>query len=193
MHHAAACLTRRRLLSLTALLPAALTVAGCASLLGPRTVVITREELLRKLGQRFPSTKRLLNLLDVQAGLPELTLQPQANRVLAAVPLQARDLLMGQSYTGKVALSFGLRYEPQDLSVRLSQVRVEEINVNGLPAAARQHLTRLGAWLAEERLQDQIIHQFKPEDLRTADRMGYEVGGLRVTDTGLAIDLQPRR
>lgn len=192
MPHAAARLTRRHLLCLT-VLPAALAATGCASLLGPRTVVITREELLRKLGQRFPSTKRLLNLLDVQAGLPELTLQPQANRVLAAVPLQARDLLMGQSYTGKVALSFGLRYEPQDLSVRLSQVRVEEIHVNGLPAAARQHLTRLGAWLAEERLQDQVIHQFKPEDLRTADRMGYEVGGLRVTDTGLAIDLQPRR
>ncbi len=184
---------RRHLLRLATVLPAALALGACARLFGPRTVVITREELLSKLGKRFPTTRRLLNLLDVQAGLPELTLQPQDNRVLAAVPLQARDLLMGQAYTGKVAMSFGLRYEPQDLSVRLSQVRVEDIQLSGLPAAARHQLTRLGAWLAEDRLQDQVIHQFKPEDLRTADRMGYEVSGLRVTDTGLAIDLQPRR
>ena len=70
-----------------------LTVAGCASLLGPRTVEISQGELLEKLSGQFPLTQRVLHVLDVQALSPRLSLQPQANRVTATVPLVARDLL----------------------------------------------------------------------------------------------------
>ena len=169
-----------------------LALAGCASLMGPRTVEISQGELLEKLSGQFPLTQRVLNVLDVQALSPRLSLQPQANRVTATVPLVARDLLRSREHTGEVALSFGLRYEPTDLTIRLREPRLESARVAGLPEPLQRGLTRLAGWLAEDRLNGQVIHRLKPEDLRSADRMGYVVHDLRVTASGLAVDLRPR-
>jgi len=173
-------------------LASALALAACASLIGPRTIEIPKEELLSKLGQRFPVTQRVMNLLDISVSAPSLDLLPDTNRVAASIPLVAHEMLGGRDHPGRIKLSFGLRYEPQDLSVRLTGVKIEQVDIEGLPALFQQGLTRLGAAVAEERLQDQAVHHFKPDDLRSADRMGYEVGEIRVTATGLAIKLTPR-
>lgn len=185
---------RRALCTLASLgLIGALALSGCANLLGPRTVEVPKEALIAKLGQRFPVTQRVMNMLDVSASAPSLALMPEANRVGLTIPVSAKDLLMGRDHQGRVTLSFGLRYEPKDLSIRLTGVKVEQVAIEGLPELYQKGLTRLGAAMAESRLQDQVVHHFKPEDLRSADRMGYEVGEIRVTATGLAIGLQPRR
>jgi hypothetical protein len=173
-------------------LASALALAACASLIGPRTIEVPKEELLSKLGQRFPVTQRVMNLLDISVSAPSLDLLPDTNRVAASIPLVAHEMLGGRDHPGRIKLSFGLRYEPQDLSVRLTGVKIEQVDIEGLPALFQQGLTRLGAAVAEERLQDQAVHHFKPDDLRSADRMGYEVGEIRVTATGLAIKLTPR-
>lgn len=178
------------------MLLAPLAVSGlltaCATLLGPRTIEISRDELLTKLGKQFPTTKRVMKLLDVTASLPSLDLQEDKNRVTASVNLAARELLMGQEYKGKVALSFGLRFEPKDLTLRLTEPRVEQVAVEGLPPAYQKALTNLGAKLVEETLNDYTVHQLKPEDLRAADRLGYQVQDITVTRTGLAVHLVPR-
>lgn len=170
-----------------------LALAACASLLGSRTVEVSREELQAKLSKPFPTTQRVMNVLDISAQAPTLSLQPERNRVATRMALSAQDTLMGQSFQGSVALSFGLRYEPKDLSIRLTQVKLDEVQIDGLPAMYQRTLTRLAASIAESRLQDFVVHQFKPEDLSRADRLGYEVGEILVTATGLAIDLQPRK
>lgn len=182
---------RRRAL-LASLGSAAILLSACAGLLGPRTVEISRDELLAKLGKQFPTTKRIMRLLDVTASLPTLEMQGDKNRVLAGVSLSARELIMLQEYKGRVALSFGLRFEPKDLTIRLTQPRIEQVEIDGLPPAYQKALTGMGAQFAEESLQDYPVHQFKPEDLRTADRMGYEVKDILVTATGLAVHLSPR-
>lgn len=187
-------LTRRHvaaaLLGGALLTPLAFT--GCASLMGPRTIEIPREELVSKLGERFPATTRLMGVLDVQALRADLTLLPERDQVAMTVPLRTRERLSGQTYNGVLRLNFGLRYEPQDATIRLAAVQVEDVKLEGLPAAAQRSLGRVGAWVAEETLQDYPIHRFKPEDLRKADRLGYEVERVRVTATGLAIQLRPR-
>ena len=184
-------LTRRHGLGLGALAATSLLVA-CASLMGPRTIEISREQLLSKLGQRFPTTKRVMNLLDVEASAPQLDLLADRNRVVAAVDLTARELIFNQGYTGHVAVSFGLRYEPKDLSIRLKDPKVEKIQVEGLPPVFQRQLSTAGAQFIEDSLQDYAVHQFKAEDLRNADRMGYQVGEIVVTATGLAVHLAPK-
>lgn len=167
-------------------------MAGCANLLGPRTIEISRDELLRKLAPQFPLTQRLMGVLDVDALPPTLDLHADQNRVTATVPLVARELLRGRTHQGELALSFGLRFEPQDLSIRLRDPRLESARIDGVPPAWQQGLTSLAAWLAEDRLNDLVVHRLKPEDLQRTERMGYAVHDLRVTTTGLAVDLRPR-
>ena len=182
-------LRRRALLAITV---AAGLAAGCASLLGPRTVEISREELTDKLGKQFPATKRVMRLLDVTAALPRLDMIADSNRVGVTFDLTAKELLFNQEYKGTVGLSFGLRYEPSDLSIRLKDVKIEQVHVEGLPPAYQRALTNLGGQVAEDQLQDFPVHHFKPEDLRSADRMGYQVGDISVTKTGLAVKLTPK-
>lgn len=167
-------------------------VAACSALLGPRTVEISREELQARLGKQFPTTKQVMRLLEISAGQPSLDLQGDKNRVAMAVELTARELIMRQEYKGQVALSFGLRFEPKDLTIRLTQPKIEQVTVDDLPPVYQRALSTLGAKLVEDGLNDYPVHQFKPEDLRTADRMGYEVKDIQITTTGLAIHLVPR-
>lgn len=185
---------RRGLLAVAASLAAmgALTLPGCASLMGERTVKISKEALQAKLATQFPVTRRVLRLLDVSVASPNLQLLPEQGRVLSTFDLQAREVLVGQDFKGKVAMSFALRYEASDQTVRLQQVKVEQVHIDGLAADLQRVLTTLGAQMAESALQDQAVHRFKPEDLRQADRMGYVVGEIRVTAQGLAVQLKPR-
>lgn len=189
---AAIMLKRRQWLGLSACLTTSILLVSCASLLGPRTINISREEMLSKLGQKFPATKRVLGLLDVEAAAPELTLIPERNRVVAKVTMTARELMFNEGYKGHVTLSFGLRYEPKDLSIRLKDPKVEQVVVDGLPAIYQRALSNMGARFVEDSLQDLTVHQFKPEDLRNADRMGYQVGEITVSATGLAVHLTPK-
>ncbi len=164
-------------------------LAGCARLLGPRTVEIGQDELQHKLAAAFPLRKPLLSVFDVTAEAPALRLLPEVDRVATMVPFTARDRWLGSTFKGRVGLSFGLRFEPSDLTLRLRDARVDEIDIGGLPTGAT---TRLGAWLAQDKLRDFAIHQFKPDDLRTADRLGYRVDTIKVIPSGLQVRLVPR-
>lgn len=169
------------------------SLAGCAGILGPRTVVITKEELTTKIAKPFPVSNRIMDLLDVKAQAPRLQFHPKDNRVGTEFDLSATDNLFKKTYQGTIGVSFGLRFEPKDLTLRLTAVKVDQIALAGLPATLQRYLTRLGAWIAEDKLQDYPVHQFKPEDLRTADRLGYEVGDIKVTDKGLEVHLNPKK
>lgn len=169
-----------------------LCTAGCASLLGPRNVDISREELLSKLATQFPMRKQLAEVFEIEANTPRLTLYPDANRVAAEFDVAAKDRLFGRSYQGAVGVSFGLRYEGKDQTIRLHGVKVERVHLDGLPNGAQRQLSKLGAWLAEDGLQNFVIHRVKPEDLRSADRLGYQVNDLRITAEGLRISLTPK-
>ncbi|RZI81540.1 MAG: DUF1439 domain-containing protein [Rubrivivax sp.] len=171
---------------------AALGLAGCAHLMGPRTVDISRDELLAKLSKQFPLRKQLAEIFEIEAQAPRLQLNADTNRVAAEFDLSATDRLFGRQYQGVVGVSFGMRYQAQDRTIRLNGVTIDRITIDGLSAATQQQLSKLGAWLAQDKLQNYPIHQFKPEDLRSADRWGYQVDELRVTAAGLSVKLVPK-
>jgi hypothetical protein len=171
------------------------TLAACASLntmLAPSTVEITREELLKKLGQQFPMRNQILDVFDVTANAPRLTMQPDANRVLADIDLAATDRWFKRQYQGSLWLSFGLRYEPRDQTIRLANVTIDKVSVQGLPESYQRQMTKLGSWLTEDRLQDYVVHRFTPEELRRADEHGLTVADIKITQRGLAIKLAPK-
>jgi hypothetical protein len=126
---------RRALLTITTAL--AMTLAGCASLMGPRTVDISREQLLSKLSKQFPMRKTLAEIFEVEAQSPRLQLKPEANRVAAEFDIKATDRLFGRSYQGTVGVSFGMRYEAQDRTIRLNQVTIDKLAIAGLSEATQ--------------------------------------------------------
>lgn len=172
-----------------------LALGGCTTvttLLAPRTVEISKAELLNKLGQQFPMRNTVLDLFDVTCDTPRLTLQADANRVLADVDLAAKDKLFARHYEGSLWLSFGLRYEPRDQTIRLQNVTIDKVNIKGLPTAYERHLTKMGSWLSEDRLQNYVVHRFTPDELQIADKHGLTVSDIKITAKGLSIVLSPK-
>ena len=99
--------------------------------------------------------------------------------------------LLADGFKGRLALSYGLRYEPADQTVRLADVRLDRFQLEGVPDALKTRTGRLGGLLAEELLSGFAVYRFKPEDLNIAQSLGYKPGGLYVTPRGVALTLEP--
>lgn len=162
-------------------------LAGCASV--PRTVEISQEQLQAALARRFPVNDRFLQLLDVQADAPRLQMLPESNRLRVDIALSASDRIIRRAMRGGLALSFAPRYEPADASIRMGDVRVERLELAGLPDGLQSQVQRLGPLLAERVLEGAALHTFKPEDVAKAQ--GWTPSDLRVTPAGLRMTLQP--
>lgn len=169
-----------------------LALAGCALLPGPRSVHLPEAKLAAMIAGQFPFSARYLELFDVTLDTPRVRLMPQDNRIGTELDYRIGASLFGRRQAGgTLGLSYGLRYEPADQTVRLTQVRVERFDVPGVPQAQAARASRLGGLLAESLLQDFVIHRLKPEDLRGLQGWGYQPGALQVVPGGLRLQLDP--
>lgn len=180
----------RRLFPVVIALALALALSACAGLVGPRSYTLSEAEIARRIAQRFPYDQRVFELLDVRVDAPRVRLLPQRNRVATELDIQASERLFGRSLRGALALDYALRYDERDQSVKLDDVRVERLDIEGL---AQPLAARLAPLLAEQLLKDLTLHRFKPEDLQTAGRLGLRPGKVTVTERGVEVTLEPDR
>lgn len=168
-------------------------LAGCAGMIRPRTVSLSEAYLMEVLRGRFPFRNRYLQTLDVAVGLPRLRFLPESNRIATEMRLDASERLLNRAWQGMIGISHGLRYEPQDRSVRLTELRVDRLDVSGAPSLLESRLAQIAMPLAEQMLRDYPVYRFKPEDLRGLQGLRYLPAGIRVASSGLVINLEPDR
>jgi hypothetical protein len=114
-----------------------------------------------------------------------------ANRLATEFEVLVSDRVFHGQHRGMIALNYGLRFEPSDNSVRLTNVRVDRFEIDGAPALLRQQLDRLGVQLAEQTLNERPVYTLRPKDVEAVQGRGYRPGDIRVTSTGLVIALLP--
>lgn len=159
---------------------------------GPRVVTVSQAQLAERIHAQFPLRRRYLELFDLTLSSPRLRLIPAENRLGTRVDYALGDF-WGDSrrYEGTITLSYGLRLQPADLSVRMTDVRLEAFDAPLLSGPMARQVQRLGGLVAEHLLNDFTLHRFKPEDLRSVTQRGYRLGELRVVDEGLQVELLP--
>lgn len=183
--------TTRRTWAASALLLIALS--GCGVMQpGPRQIDISEAQLLSRIASQFPVKQRQLALFDVTLEQPRLRLLPEENRVATEMTYAVGVALTGVApVKGQLELSYGLRYEPSDSTVRLHQVRVERLGVDGLSASQAAQVKKIGGLMAEDLLKEAVVHRVKPEDLQSLSGRGYKPGMLKVVPGGLRLQLDP--
>jgi hypothetical protein len=162
-------------------------LAGCAS--GPGSYEVSRRQLETALERRFPYEARRAGLFIVNVGVPRLQLLPEANRVRLDFPLEASERIARSTTRGELGVSFAIRYEPADASLRAVNVRVENLALQGFASEWRAPLEAAGGLIAENLLEGTVLHSFRPEELARAN--GRTPGAIRVTPTGVRIELLP--
>lgn len=183
----------RRLVWTTGGLLLAATLAGCAALGGgPRTVEISEARLVELISRPFPRSQRYLDLFDVTLSAPRVRLIPAQNRIGTELAYALGASVLGErQMTGTLGLSYGLRFEPSDATVRLANVKVERFDLSGLPRAYAVRAHQLGALLAEHLLQDLVVHRLDAVDMRRMEGRGLKPGALSVVPGGLRLQLDP--
>jgi hypothetical protein len=162
----------------------------------PKTLMISESKLAQLIAGQFPFNSKMLEVLDVNVNSPKISLDAANNRIntslgLGVVGSGVIGLLTKREYKGNLDLSYGLRFEPSDGTVRMTDVKLNKLNVDGAPELMERPISRLGVALAQKLLSDQVLYKVSAEDLAAAKGWGYKPGALKVAQGGLALTLDP--
>jgi len=169
-------------------------LAGCVGLGVPRSITLSKSELQSQLARRFPMQRSLLDAIDLQLSDPVVRLDAVANRLATELTLSGSERRSGRSLQGRLALDYGLRYEPADGSIRLVQPRVQSLQLGDVPGLSpwrAEMAQRLGIALAERLLDDLVLYRVGAERLVALRGAGYQPGALLVRPDGLEITIEP--
>ena len=162
-------------------------VASCATV--PRSFDFPRERIEAALARRCPWRAPASELLTVQVGMPQVELLPDANRIRLDSAFEVTERITRGSMHGNLALSFGLRYEPADTSLRLVGVEVESVDVRGVADDWRRPVEAIAAYVGEHLLEGFVLYRFTPDQVARAN--GWRPGEIRVTRSGISVEMLP--
>ena len=172
------------LLALCALL------SGCASLVGPREVVVPLSRLQNELNQRFPQNNRYLEVFDITLNQPKLVLLPVQNRVQFEFDVAIAPPLTSKRIAASLALSGSLRVDNQRHALMLVDSRVERMQVDGVDAVVGRQFGKLGNFVVDRIFKENPVMRFKEDDLRRAG-VQFEPKSITVRSDALVIALDP--
>lgn len=178
----------RRWAGMTALL----WLAACASL-DPRHVTLSAAEVQTLVERQFPRQQRVMELLDVNLTNPRVLLVPERNRLATTMDLLASERLSGRALRGSFSIDHSLRFEPGDATVRLANVKVEDVKLELAGTPLTGQAARLGAMLAERMLDDFVIYRVSEERRQTMARAGVNNADVAVTSRGVELRFTDKR
>jgi hypothetical protein len=167
-------------------------LSGCAGLLGSHDVDISESQLTLLLARQFPMERKVLEVVDLSITNPQLTLIPQANRVGTELDVAAIDRLFGNTANAHIKLDYGLRFQPSDHTIRMTQVRVRELTLASGSSNLHGAAQRIGGLVAEGALENLVIYRMKPTQADEMDRLNLVASPITVTPQGLHMTVSPR-
>jgi hypothetical protein len=161
-------------------------LAACASI-DSRNVTLSPSEVQTLVARQFPRQQRLMELLDVSLANPVVKLLPERNRLATTMDLLASERLSGRALRGSFAIDHGLRFEPSDATVRLANVRVENMSLELAGTPLTGQAARLGGLLAERVLDGFVIYRVSDERRQSMARAGVNNADVAVTERGIEL------
>lgn len=185
---------RRFLITTAATAPVARTLAlGGAALWGAGraqaqpSYTVPLEQLQEVVSTKFPRSVPVQGLIDLTLQAPRLRLLPEANRLGAAMAVDAAGPALRRSHSGSFDVEFALRYEASDRTLRAHQIRLGRLEFPSLKPAVTELLNAYGPVLAEQSLREVVLHQLRPQDTAVFDGLGLQPGPITVTAKGLSV------
>ena len=165
-------------------------VAACASLIGPREVVLPQERLQASLDRKFPMHQRALGVFEVELSHPRLAVMPENDRVALTVDLGVTPLLARQSWHGSMLVSGHMRVDSVNNAIYIADAHVDRFIVDNMDEGKQAQLASVANLLSDKLIRDVPLHTFRPEELRYAG-VQFVLTGIDTRPGGLVAKLQP--
>ena len=165
-------------------------LASCSTLIGPRDVNVSLAKMQQGLERRFPIDKRVLSVLDVKLTHPQLSLQPERERVALSIDASVAPPFIRQNWRGNLAMSGRLVLDPQRNAVYLSEASVDKVSIDGMDESQQRQFAKVASLVADQLMHETPIYTFKPDELRYAG-VQFVPTHLRTTGNGLTVTFEP--
>lgn len=185
--------SKRSFLKSAAIAAAACSIlASCSTLIGPRDVTVSLAKMQQGLERRFPIDKRVLSVLEVKVTNPQLSLQPERERVALSVDAAVTPPFIRQHWRGNLAISGRLQLDPQRNAVYLFDASVDRVNIEGMDESQQRQFAKVASLVGDQLMHETPIYTFKPEELRYAG-VQFVPTQLRTTADGLVVRFEPAK
>jgi len=168
----------------------AAAACGCASV-DQRRVTLSEAEVQSLVERQFPRRQRLMELLDVSLANPVVRLVPERNRLATTMDLLASERVSGRALRGSFSIDHSLRFEPSDATVRLADVKVDDMKLELAGTSLTSQAGRLGSMLAERALDGFVIYSVSDEKRQAMARAGVTHADVAVTPRGIELRFMP--
>lgn len=169
-----------------------LTLSGCATMMGDRTVNVTGDQIAQKLNEKLALPISLLKVLDVNLSNSVVTFDKATGRMITTMDTKLSSELSDQYLTGQLGISGKLRFDPATSAVVLDEPKIENINFDGANGKFNDLFNALAKTVGGEMLNGLTLYTVKPEDLKFGGT-SYSPKDMVVTDNGLQLTLSPTR
>jgi len=155
----------------------------------PPGLQVSQAMLAQSVAQRFPVRYPVPGLLNLDVQVPRLRLLPEQNRLAADMAIHAAGPALNRIHNGSFEVDFLLRYEASDRTVRAHRLRFDRLRFPTLAPAVVEMLNTYAPMLAQQVLNEVVLHQLSPQELAMADALNMQPDSITVTDQGLLIGL----
>jgi len=169
-----------------------LSLSGCATMMGDRTVNVTGDQIAQKLNEKLALPISLLKVFDVSLSNSVVTFDKTTGRMTTTMDSQLSSQLFDKSLAGKLGISGKLRFDATTSAVVLDEPKVENFNINGAGGKYNDLLNAMAKTVGGEMLNGLTLYQVKPEDLKFGGTT-YNPKDMVVTDNGLQLTLTPTK
>ena len=171
---------------------ACMALGGCASLVGPREIAISRDKLQAGVERAFPIDDRPIALFDMALSRPRLSLQAGSDRVALSMDALVAPRGIHHSWHGSFTLSGRLVVDAARGAVFMTEPRVEQFAIEGMNEKHQRNFGKIANLLMHKVVGEVQVYTFRPEDLRYGG-VQFVPTGIRATEQALLVRVEPVR
>ena len=159
---------------------------------GARSISIGQSALQTAVAAKFPLARSWQGMVVIQLQKPTVQLLADSNSLRAVIDIWVTEKLMGTEYPGQMTLDFGLAYHDADTSIRMTNVRVQQLNMQGVPPQYQPMFQTYAPRLAEQVLAGLVVYELPASQRMLMQGLGYTVYAIEVQTDKLRIVLAPQ-
>jgi hypothetical protein len=169
-----------------------LSLSGCATMLGDRTVNVTGDQIAQKLNDKLALPIQLMKIFNINLSNSVVSFDKATGRMTSTMDTKLSSELLNKTLNGKLGISGKMRFDAATQSVVLDEPQIENLDLDGLGGNFSKIFNSLAKTVGKDMLTGLTLYKVKPEDLKFGG-ISYSPKDMVVTDNGLQLTLTPQK